>query len=114
VDKNSAYHWLHCDLRINRVAEFQWNIVDLLVDEEHRFYSVIPWLARCLLNPTRLQPVSIPEETNNETAKSEMELYLEEHIEFLHDLDASKGRRRKKMRTAKRLHHHSVHDRFCS
>jgi hypothetical protein len=35
-----------------------------------------------------LQPFPIPEETEDETAEAEMELYLKECLEFLYDLDA--------------------------
>jgi hypothetical protein len=62
--------------------------IDLVVNEFRLFSRVIPGLARAVLNPACLQLVPIPEETEDETAESEMELYLEECIEIFYDLDA--------------------------
>jgi hypothetical protein len=61
--------------------------IDLLVDRDHLFCIVIPELAGCFLNLACLQPVSIPEETEGETAEMEMEVYFEECIELFYDLD---------------------------
>jgi hypothetical protein len=50
------------------------------------------------------QPVSILEETEDETSEAEMERDFEECVELLYDLDAPT--RRKKMRTNKCFHHY--------
>jgi hypothetical protein len=60
----------------------------LFVNEDYLFCRVIPGFAQCLLNPSYLRPVPIPEKTEDATAEAEMELDLKECGEVLYDLDA--------------------------
>jgi hypothetical protein len=71
----------------NVIQSFRNAGIDVVVDENYLCCRVISSLARCLLNPASLQPVPIPEETEDEAAETDMELYVEERYDLLLDLD---------------------------
>jgi hypothetical protein len=50
---------------------------------------MIPGLARCLLNPANLPPISIAEETEDKAAETGIELYAEEYYVLLYNLNTS-------------------------
>jgi hypothetical protein len=60
---------------VNILKSFRNSGIDLIGDENYLLYRVIPGLARCLLNPTCLQPISIPEEIEDEAVKTDMKKY---------------------------------------
>jgi hypothetical protein len=110
------YAFMPTAVPLNVAKSFRNSGIDLFVDEDHLFCRVIPGLARCLLNPACLQPVPIPEKTEDKTAEAEMESYLK-NVLMSYMISMLPTRRRKRMRTDKRFYHHYhhvVHHRFCS
>jgi hypothetical protein len=72
---------------INVIKSFRNAGIDVIVDKNHLSCRAIPCLARCLLNPTSLQLVPLPKETEDQAAETDMELYIEENYDLLYHLD---------------------------
>jgi hypothetical protein len=72
---------------VNFIKSFRNSEIDLITDENYLLYRDIPSLARCLLNPTCLQLVPIPEETEDEAVETYMELYVDEYCGLMFNLE---------------------------
>jgi hypothetical protein len=72
---------------VNIINGFRNSGIDLIADENYLLCRAIPGLARCFLNPTCLQPMPIPEETENGAVETDMELYVEEYCGLMFNLE---------------------------
>jgi hypothetical protein len=89
-------------VRVNIIKSFRNSRSDIIVDENSLLCRVIPGLTLCLQNPTCLQPISIPEETEGEAMEAiwnSMWKYcgnMELDVEVLWARVQSQGRGRRK------------------
>jgi hypothetical protein len=72
---------------LNIIRSFRSSGIDLIVDKNYLLCGVIPGLARCLFNPTCLQPIATPEETEDEAVETDGELYVEEYYRIMFNLE---------------------------
>jgi hypothetical protein len=80
-------HFLAVPFPFNVTTPFRKAVIDLLVGEDRACCRVIAALAWRLLDSVSLQSFPIPEETEDEAAETEMELYLNKWFELLYELD---------------------------